>query len=158
MIEADPTDPGGAGLRIEPLTEAVAERLADDLLAMTRDAEWDDWERGHLLSARPEKWQRSLLAVREGRPVGWAVVSATDEGAHLHHIVVAPGQRSAGVGARLMGELLARTAPGVLTLKVHPDNLAAARFYERLGFVEQAPSATGYRVFRRTATDQELPA
>jgi ribosomal protein S18 acetylase RimI-like enzyme len=148
----------GAELRIEPLTKADAERLADELLAMTRDAEWDDWEREHLLSQRPQKWQRSLLAVRDGRPVGWAVVSATDEGAHLHHIVVAPGQRSAGVGAALMAELLARTSPGVLTLKVHPDNHAAARFYERLGFVEQAPSASGYRVYRRPATHEELPA
>lgn len=154
MTEAD-TD---ARLSIEPLTEALAEQLADELLAMTRDVGWDDWEREQLLSARPEKWQRSLLAMRGGRPVGWAVVSATDAGAHLHHIVVAPQQRSSGVGARLMAELLARSAPGVLTLKVHPDNPAAARFYERLGFTEQAPSASGYRVFSRTATDQEPPA
>lgn len=144
-----------ADVRVEPLTEQAAERLADELLAMTRDAEWDDWEREHLLSQRPQKWQRSLLAVKAGRPVGWAVVSATDEGAHLHHIVVAPGERSAGVGRRLMLELLRRTAPGVLTLKVHPDNGDAARFYERLGFIEQAPSPSGYRVFRRPTTDQE---
>ncbi len=144
-------------LVIEPLTEEVAERLADELLAMTRDAEWDDWEREHLLSQRPQKWQRSLLAVRDGRPVGWAVVSATDSGAHLHHIVVAPTERSAGVGRQLMAELVSRSAPGVVTLKVHPDNEDAARFYERLGFVEQPRSTSGYRVFRRTTTDEEQP-
>lgn len=152
----DPVSP--ADLVIEPLTQQVAEHLADELLAMTRDAEWDDWQREHLLSSRPQKWQRSLIARRKGRPVGWAVVSATEHGAHLHHIVVAADQRSSGVGGRLMTEVLARTAPGALTLKVHPDNHDAARFYERLGFIEQPRAASGYRVFRLTTTDEEQPA
>lgn len=148
----DPVSP--SELCVEQLTEPVAEQLADVLIAMTRDVEWDDWEREHLLSHRPQKWQRSLLARRDGRPVGWAVVSATDDGAHLHHVVVAPDQRRAGVGGRLMAELLARTAPGALTLKVHPSNDGAARFYERLGFVEQPRSASGYRVFRHTTIQE----
>lgn len=143
-----------AALLIEPLTERRAEQLADVLLAMTHDAAWDDWDRSHLLADRPQKWQRSLLALRDGSPVGWAVVSATDRGAHLHHIVVDPRHRSAGVGGRLLAELLARTAPGLLTLKVHPENHAAVRFYERLGFVEQPQAPSGYRVFCRMSSDK----
>lgn len=151
----DPLTPSAGDVRIESLTHELATRLADELLAMTRDAAWDDWTREHLLSPRPEKWQRSLLAVRGTTPVGWAVVSRTDIGAHLHHIVVAPGDRSLGVGAQLVRELLRRTAPGTVTLKVHPDNEDAARFYRRLGFVEQEPAPSGYRCFQRTTDDEQ---
>jgi RimJ/RimL family protein N-acetyltransferase len=45
--------------------------------------------------------------------------------------------------------LASSAAPGRITLKVHPDNAAAARFYRRLGFVEQGMSSSGYRWFAR---------
>jgi GNAT superfamily N-acetyltransferase len=143
---------------IEVLTEARADELADQLIAMTNDLDWDDWGREHLLSPRDEKWERSLLAVRGPRPVAWAVVSRTGQGAHLHHIVVARAERSAGVGAFLLEEVIRRTRPGVLTLKVPPKNVAAARFYVRLGFDEQPVSSSGYRVFSRITSDSEGPA
>lgn len=154
----DPVTRASEAVSIEPLTEDRADQLADQLIAMTRDSAWDDWGRQHLLSPRAEKWERSLLATRGERPVGWAVVSRTDQGAHLHHIVVERAERSAGVGALLMAELLRRTSPGVLTLKVHPDNDSAARFYTRLGFDEQPPSPNGYRVFSRSTSDDKESA
>ena len=151
------TDPPDA-VSVEPLTKDRAEQLADQLIAMIVDSTWDSWGREQLLATRAQKWERSLLATRGGRPVGWAVVSQTDRGAHLHHIVVAKHERSAGVGALLMTELLRRTRPGVLTLKVHPDNAAAARFYLRLGFDEQSRSPSGYRVFSSRASDDKESA
>lgn len=143
---------------IETLTEDRANQLADQLIAMTRDLTWDNWGREHLLSPRSEKWERSLLASRGERPVAWAIVSRTDQGAHLHHLVVARDERSAGVGAMLMAELFRRTSPGVLTLKVPPGNQAAARFYVRLGFEEQPMYRSGYRVFSRRISDDEESA
>jgi ribosomal protein S18 acetylase RimI-like enzyme len=145
-------------LHIEPLTADRAEELADQLLEMTRDSAWDRWGREELLSPRPGKWERSLLATRGGRPVGWAIASRSDRGTHLHHLMVAAGERSAGVGSALMRELMAGSRPGLLTLKVHPDNAAAARFYVRLGFDEQPPAPSGYRVFSCSTRDDQEPA
>lgn len=142
-------------VHIEPLTQDLADRLCDELLAMTADSTWDDWQREHLLSDRPEKWQRSLVATRGDSPVGWAVVSRTGAGVHVHHIVVAAGERSAGLGAQLMGEVIRGAPTGVVTLKVHPDNTAAARFYERLGFIEGELTSSGYRTFSRDSENQE---
>jgi len=97
------------------------------------------------------------LATQGGDPVGWAVVSRTERGAHLHHLVVAETARSRGIGALLMAEVLRRTGSGLLTLKVHPDNDAAVRFYIRMGF-EEKPDAPGeYRLFSRSACGGEDP-
>lgn len=145
-------------LRIDLLTEDRAEELAEQLLEMTHDSAWDDWGREQLLSPRAEKWERSLLATRGGRPVAWAIVSRTDQGAHVHHLVVAADERAAGVGSLVMREVFRRARPGVVTSKVHPDNEAAARWHLRLGFDEQPPSPSGYRVFSRNPSDHEEPA
>jgi len=135
---------------IEALTRHRADELAEPLLAMSVDSTWDDWDRSNLLSERPGKWDLSLLATIAGRPVGWAIASrTTDGGLHLHHIVVDPAHRSEGIGSRLVSALASSAAPGRITLKVHPDNAAAARFYKRLGFVEQGMSSSGYRCFTR---------
>ena len=147
------------GVQVEPLTRDRAERLADQLVAMVSDIEWDYWSREHLLAHRDEKWERSLLATRGGTPVGWAVVSRTEGGAHLHHLVVAKEARSSGIGALLMAEALRRTRPGVLTLKVHPGNDAAVRFYMRMGFREKPSTRNGYRLFTSAPGDgKESPA
>ena len=141
------------GVHVEPLTRDRAEELADQLVAMVSDVEWDYWGREHLLAHRDEKWERSLLATRGGEPVGWAVVSRTEGGAHLHHLAVAKEARSSGIGTLLMAEALRRTWPGVLTLKVHPDNGAAARFYMRMGFKEKPSTRSEYRLFSCAARD-----
>ena len=140
---------------VEPLDRRRAEELADDLLAMSSDSTWDDWTRENLLSDREGKWELSLAS--DGTvPVGWAIASRTELGVHLHHVVVASGHRSRGVGAALVRRLLDTAAPGVLTLKVHPENPRAAAFYERLGLVEGEPSPSGYRMF--ASAPQEEPS
>jgi ribosomal protein S18 acetylase RimI-like enzyme len=82
-----------------------------------------------------------LLAERGGTPVGY--VSAVR---HLHlwtggdvldldDLYVRPGHRDAGVGRRLMAALAALAAPEQLLIRwgMEVDNVAAQRFYRRLG-------------------------
>lgn len=140
-------EPGSARVLLQPLSRQVAERWADTLLTMNADSGWDDWDRDNLLSERPGKWDLSLLATVDDSPVAWAVASRQAESLHLHHIVVAPQRRSAGIGELLVRALMSRAAPGRMTLKVHPDNHAAARFYRRLGFEEGETTPRGYRTF-----------
>lgn len=134
-----------AEIVVEVLTEPRARDRADALLAMTEDSAWDDWSADHLLASRPEKWERSLIAYRGDEPVGWAIVSRTERAAHLHHLVVATDVRGRRIGERLVAEALKRNSDcGALTLKVHPSNEGALRFYDRLGFTKQGTSPSGY--------------
>jgi GNAT superfamily N-acetyltransferase len=130
---------------VDVLTEDLAARLADALVGMGADQWWDTWDRESLLQPRPEKWERSLLVVQEGRPRAYAIVSRTGQAAHLHHIVVAPDARGLGLGSWLVSELLRRnTDVDELTLKVHPENDGAQRLYRRLGFEDRGRSPSGY--------------
>lgn len=90
---------------------------------------------------------KSLIAVREGKPVGLALYF--DEystwrgrrGVYLQDLYVAPAMRGAGLGRRLVKAVIDRTAAEGATymrLAVDADNKAAARFYERIGFSEVA--------------------
>ncbi len=58
---------------------------------------------------------------------------------HFARIITAPRRRGAGIGAHLVGHLLARAeaqGAAVATLNVRPGNDEALRLYLRLGFVE----------------------
>ena len=145
----------GGAVGVEVLTRGRAEQLAEELLAMTADVSWDDWNRENLLAARPQKWELSLLATNHSGPVGWAVASRTSDSVHLHHLVVAPRHRSRGVGEILVRHLLEASRPSPVTLKVHPENEAAIRFYRRLGFQETGASPSGYRSFTSQAVSTD---
>ena len=64
-------------------------------------------------------------------PVGFVMLEPADE--YLEQIAIAPEQRGAGVGTRLLDEAK-RLSPARLALRVNQDNPRAARFYAREGF------------------------
>jgi ribosomal-protein-alanine N-acetyltransferase len=104
----------------------------------------------------PTPWSRAMFAgelirpssiclgaFRQGRLVGYLVVSRYVDAWHVMNLAVDPGERRRGVATQLIEELFARTAEEVergYTLEVRPTNRAAIRLYERLGF-----SARGVR-------------
>lgn len=122
---------------------------------------------GHLTAVAPfrseeESWQRRrahyervladpdtflLLAQRDGRPVGCALVRVTgteatlevgERGAELDTISVLPEERGRGLGGGLMDAVdaeLRRRGIGELSLAVMAGNDDAVRFYERRGLV-----------------------
>ena len=145
-----------SGIRIEVLTEQRARELSEILLDMTKDSSWDDWTVANLLASRAGKWERSLIAYENDRPAGWAILSNTEHGVHLHHLVVAPDLRSRGIGELLVAEALQRNSDEkLMTLKVHPSNEGALRFYKRLGFNEAGTTATGYKELARETGRRE---
>jgi ribosomal protein S18 acetylase RimI-like enzyme len=132
-------------VRVEILTERHARELADELIRMTKDSEWDTWTVENLLADRPDKWHRSLIAYVDDRPAAWAIISTSGYGAHLHHLVVASDLRRKRLGELLVNEALKRNSDkSRLTLKVHPTNRGAVGFYHRLGFSETGISPSGY--------------
>lgn len=80
----------------------------------------------------------AIVAERGGDVVGYLMARDQAETWHVLNVCVAPEARGAGLGARLVRELFARTedrAGRGYTLEVRTSNATAIRLYERLGFV-----------------------
>jgi GNAT superfamily N-acetyltransferase len=89
----------------------------------------------------------ALIAERDGRPVGYAVVRLVegsqswgtgDRIAELETLALLPGARGSGIGTRLLDAVareLARQGVRDLSVAVAAGNDAALRFYERRGLV-----------------------
>ncbi len=83
-----------------------------------------------------------LVAVQDGRIVGWAALSPTSSrecyaGVAEHSVYVAGPMRGHGVGRKLMDALLASAdAGGIWTIQtnVFPENAATVALHERVGF------------------------
>ncbi len=83
------------------------------------------------------------VAVREGAVAGFAVARRVAEGeSEILNVAVAPEFRRAGVGRRLMDDLLERHG-GEVFLEVRESNREARIFYSAMGF-EEAGRRPGY--------------
>jgi len=97
----------------------------------------------------PRPWTRAMFegelsrehshlhVARDRHVVGFAVFLIVAGEVHIHSIATHPDHRRAGVGAQLLGHLLAigRAASAALaTLEVRRGNLPAIAMYERAGF------------------------
>jgi [ribosomal protein S18]-alanine N-acetyltransferase len=80
-----------------------------------------------------------LVARRDGRIAGFAIMRFGELHAHLNLLAVDPGYRRRGLGRRLM-EWLEQSAVvagiGEIGLEVRASNAAARRFYYVLGYAE----------------------
>jgi phosphinothricin acetyltransferase len=96
---------------------------------------WDDFERGKVSSPR-------LVAVQDGRVVGWAAASLVSsrsvyEGVLEHSIYVSESARGSGVGSLLLGSFIdAAEAAGFWTIQsgVFPENESSLALHHKLGF------------------------
>jgi ribosomal-protein-alanine N-acetyltransferase len=79
-----------------------------------------------------------VAAVAEGEIIGFAGLMLAGEDAHVTTLAVRTGERQAGLGTRLMLQLVAAgLARGAshLTLEVRSTNTGAQRLYEKFGMV-----------------------
>jgi len=133
-----------ADLRIAQLTRPLLERLLAPIMRIAEDVPGEYWSADHFLAHRPAKFELSLIALRGGAPVGYAIVSANEPGrAHLHHLMVSRDARGTGLGSRLLGASMSSArlhGADRYTLKVARANEGARRFYERHGFTEAVGS------------------
>jgi ribosomal-protein-alanine N-acetyltransferase len=80
-----------------------------------------------------------LIAERERRMLGFAIMDFGDETAHLNLLAVSPAERRRRIGERLVAwlEETALTAGTfVVELELRAGNAAARAFYESLGYAE----------------------
>ena len=77
----------------------------------------------------------TLVAESEGKIIGYANLWNIDGDVTLNNLAVSAGERSNGVGTRLMEEILSRFSDcEFITLEVRRSNEGAIRFYRKFGF------------------------
>ena len=94
---------------------------------------WDDWDAAHTLR---------LVAVDEGRVVGWAALSPVSdrcvyEGVAENSVYIAPGFQGRGIGRELLRRLIEQAeAAGIWTIQtsVFPENRASLALHQACGF------------------------
>lgn len=96
------------------------------------------WTREQLLSQLPDERHEFLVALHEGRPVGYVgMMCVLDEG-YIANVAVSPACRRQGIADALIAELLRRAVSRELafvTLEVRAGNEAAKALYAKHGFV-----------------------
>jgi ribosomal protein S18 acetylase RimI-like enzyme len=109
------------------------------------------WNDPHKDIARKRQVQRELFLVAEdaGRVAGTAMVGYEGHRGWVNYLAVDPSLQRRGLGRQLMHEaeqrLQALGCPK-LNFQVRADNEAAVRFYERLGYAQDAVLSMGKRL------------
>jgi ribosomal-protein-alanine N-acetyltransferase len=96
------------------------------------------WTRGNFVDSLAAGYG-ALLALEEGRMVGYAVMMQALDEAHLLNISVLPELQRCGRGSALLVHLfdLAREQGATrMLLEVRPDNISGQGLYKHHGFVE----------------------
>lgn len=123
---------------IRTLRRADIEGFSAAFIAIAADQPGEYWTKTHFLHDLPAKWSLSFAVWSGGLPIAYAILSAKNaEHAHLHHFMVAPAHRGAGLGRRMAAEMERRVAAGGfsrLTLKAALANPRSLDFYRRLDY------------------------
>ena len=134
-----------APVRIGPLTVS---RL-DEVLEIERLSFSDPWSREMFRSElEVGGGTYARMAEREGKLVGYLIAVLVADEAHLGNLAVHPTERKAGVGQRLLDDLLEVALKGRVrrvTLEVRASNQNARKFYYQNGFIDVAMRKNYYR-------------
>lgn len=87
----------------------------------------------------------SKIILLNGRPVGRMMVDRNDEAVLLRDIALLTEYRNAGIGSRLLGELMNEAAAAGKPVTLHVVATSpAVRLYERLGFARTSTEPGAY--------------
>ena len=143
---------GEVTVRIATAEDAAA------LVALEKECFSDPWGemavRGQLCAAHCF----SLIAERDGAPVGYLFMSMLPPDGDINRIAVSPAARRAGVGdALLLTGLAAAESADVekIFLDVRESNLPAIALYRKHGFAETGRRKDYYRAPRENAVLME---
>jgi ribosomal protein S18 acetylase RimI-like enzyme len=146
--------------RITRLTESDWEQLAALRLRALADT-FGTADPQYVVEARltPADWRRRLrdhaqfVVVLAGQPVGMvAAYQESAETAYVYSLWLDPAARGRGLGRRLVTAVLnwaRRRGVRTATLRMAPDNAAARRVYEGLGFTEVPTGGSAGEVVMR---------
>ena len=110
----------------------------DEVAAIENDCFSHPWSRRSLESELQNETSRFLVAVEDGKVIGYIGMSAVIDEGYLFNAVVDSHYRKKGVGSALVRELVTWCQKhdfAFLTLEVRESNAPAIALYSRFGFV-----------------------
>lgn len=125
---------------MQTLTQDETRAHLADLIAISADV--SDWGEAAFLKDLPRKWELSFWSKSDG----YCILSVRNGAIHINQLMIDAKKRGSGIGSKLLAEAVRR---GAKTLKVHPDNSGAIRFYQRHGWRE-IDRENGYLVYGHT--------
>ena len=123
-----------ATLRFVPLSKD----LIDEILVIESSTHSAPWSRKSFENELEHKYGVFLVALIEGKVIGYGGTWVLVDEAHVTNVVVSPDFRGEGIGRKLMNEMLlkARDKGAVCaTLELRKSNEVALKLYESMGFV-----------------------
>jgi len=123
-----------ARLNYEPMQQGDIE----DVLALEQAVYPHPWSRANFLDSLASGYQAWLLRDQAGELLGYFLLMAIVDEAHLLNVAVSARQQGQGLGRFLLNQAVA-CARGLgmesVLLEVRPSNTRALEIYERYGFV-----------------------
>ena len=110
----------------------------DEVATIENDCFSHPWSRRSLESELQTETSRFLVAVEDGRVIGYIGMSAVIDEGYLFNVAVDRQYRKKGVGSALVRELVTfcqKRNYAFLTLEVRESNAPAISLYSRFGFV-----------------------
>ena len=127
----------------------ITDRHIDAMVEIERTSFSDPWSREMFRSELEVGGGTYARGVeRNGRLVGYLLAVIVADEAHLGNLAVHPAERRAGLGQRLLNDLLreARRVGVVrVTLEVRESNMVARNFYQQNEFIDVAIRKNYYR-------------
>ncbi|HEV7816439.1 MAG TPA: ribosomal protein S18-alanine N-acetyltransferase [Janthinobacterium sp.] len=124
-----------ARLNYEPMSEADL----DDVVALEESVYPHPWSRGNFLDSLVSGYQAWVLRDQGGYLLGYFLLMAMVDEAHLLNVAVGAGIQGQGLGRFLLNQAVA-CARGLgmesVLLEVRPSNLRALEIYRRYGFAQ----------------------
>ena len=129
-----------------------------DVYASSREEElagldWDDNQKRAFVQmqflARERSYPRvdDRIVLNNGRPIGRMLVDESDSGILLRDIALLTEYRNAGIGTRLIKDLMKEATASGKPLHLHVlQTSAAVRLYERLGFCKVGSDGTHFEM------------
>jgi [ribosomal protein S18]-alanine N-acetyltransferase len=124
-----------ATLRFVPLSK----ELIDEILVIESSTHSAPWSRKSFENELEHKYGVFLIALIEGKVIGYGGTWVLVDEAHVTNVVVSPEFRGQGIGRKLMNEMLvkAREKGAVCaTLELRKSNEVALKLYESMGFIQ----------------------
>lgn len=111
----------------------------DEVYALEQSVYPHPWSRGNFLDSLSNGYSAWTLRDDQGKLVGYFLLMAAVDEAHLLNVAVAARRQREGLGRYLLDKVAA-CARGLgmesILLEVRPSNLRALKVYEKYGFAE----------------------
>lgn len=123
-------------LQLRPVTSSDLE----DILAIEKASFAYPWSPRFFLQELRVPCARSVLAMIEGKPVGYVIYWLLPSEIDIHNLAVDPAHRRQGIGRSLLLAVIDEAeheGRSRITLEVRRSNEAAQRLYQSVGFVSQ---------------------